>query len=108
MEYEFLEVYTESGSFVVSDMHSVKLLSGEYAFAKDLNGSYLSNGEKVTKIGTKKEAGVYAPFTNSGNFFVKVSDSSRTLAHCFAYIDDPEFYEPFVSTIFSLWELYYG
>lgn len=89
MEYEFLEIHTESGSFIVSDMHSVGLLNGEYAFAKNLLGSYLANGEKVTKIESKMATGVYAPYTNSGNFYVKVSGTSKTLAHCFAYIDDP-------------------
>jgi hypothetical protein len=36
------------------------------------------------------------------------SGEGRVLAHCFANVRNPEFYEPFVFTIFKLWETFSG
>lgn len=58
---------------MVSAMHNVALHDGEYAFAKDLLGQKLHNGQTVSKLTKKIAKGIYAPMTELGNFFVKTS-----------------------------------
>lgn len=52
--------------------------------------------------------GIYAPLTQSSNFYIKVGQNHKTLAHSYAYIQNPQFYEPFCNMIFTVWETLYG
>lgn len=93
---------------MVSSHHNIALSDGSYAFAQELLGKTLHNGEIVTNVQKVTARGVYAPMTGQGNFYVKSSDSEKALAHCFANIRNPEFYESIVSTIWQGWELFGG
>jgi hypothetical protein len=45
-----LKIITEASHFVVSAMHNIALMDGSYSFAKDVEGKYLYNGQKVLKL----------------------------------------------------------
>ena len=98
---------TESGKFMASDFHNIALMDGTYSFAKDVNGKFLFNGEQVLSVKNVTETGIYAPLTQTSNFYIMVGESERTLAHSYAYIQNPEFYEPFVNFILAGWGILY-
>jgi hypothetical protein len=56
-------------------------------------------------------SGVYAPKTNSNNFFVLLEESEngeKALAHCFAHIRNPELFEAPFAVVESLWDFFGG
>jgi len=89
---------------MVSAFHNIALANKTYAFAKDLNGEHLYNGKKVLTINKVQQKGVYAPLTSSNNFYVSVGEG-HTLAHCFANLKNPEFFESIFSIIINVWGL---
>ena len=52
--------------------------------AKELKGV-----GKVTAVRQLKEKGMYAPKTESGNYFVYVSEEKKVLAHNYAHLRNP-------------------
>lgn len=103
MDLTYFKIETETGSFVSSAFHNIGLIDGTYSYAKDLHNQFLSNGEKVIRVTTKQDTGVYTPFTDNGNFFISLNNQKKTLVHCFANIKNPDFYMPFVRPIFIGW-----
>lgn len=71
-------------------------------------GKILHSGHPVTKLTPTTAKGIYAPMTKSGTFYIRTSSSTRTLAHCFANIRNPDFYQPIVTTLWQAWELFFG
>ena len=104
----FIKITTEKGSFIASDFHNIRLINSTFAFTKNLNGQFLENGQKVIELASITKEGIYAPLTESSNFYIHLGNNEKTLAHSYAYLPNPEFYEPMVNLIIGGWELMYG
>lgn len=102
-----MEISTGSDSFKTSPYHNIAILDGSYSFAKDLLNQHLHNGQIVKSIKNTTEKGIYAPMTRSGNYYIKLGEG-KVLAHCFAHLKNPEFFEPIVNLIWNAWEIVYG
>jgi len=88
----------------VSQYHNIATLNElnelEYRFGGEvLNRTLMSSEEgqaySVKEIGRKVLKGIYAPYTSLGNYYIVSEDdpSYHFLAHCFAHLKDPEYYE---------------
>lgn len=65
------------------------MMDGSYTFAKELLNQRLHNGQIVREVRNVTSKGIYAPLTETGNFYVKMSEDEKTLVHCFANIRNP-------------------
>ena len=54
-----------------------------------------------------KAHGLFAPKTASNNYYVHIegTESDKMLAHCFAHIRNPLFYEDMLDLVESAWNL---
>ncbi len=103
-----MEISTGLESFKTSPYHNIAVLDGSYSFAKDLLNKNLHNGQIVKQIKNITEKGIYAPMTRSGNYFVQLGEEGKVLAHCFAHLKYPQYFEPIVNFIWNTWEMVYG
>jgi len=109
-------VETNDGTLTSSFTHNIATINDMrdiiYKHANDiqhdelligLNNSYIYSS-KVINVYHSKRQGMYAPFTQLGNYFVSDDGNAFYLAHSFAYITDPLKYEYIVHNIFSTFE----
>jgi hypothetical protein len=68
-----------------------------------LNDSFIYSSKVIDGYNSKKQ-GMYAPFTELGNYFVSDDGNAFYLAHSFACITDPLKYENIIHNIFSAFE----
>lgn len=102
----YLRVAVANSHFEVSPKHNIALDDLSYAFAEELTGKTLFGSTQPESLKTTQNIGLYAPKTNTNNYFVVLEDGqTKVLAHCFAHIRNPQNYELAVSAIQSLWDL---
>jgi hypothetical protein len=81
----------------------------DYTFATELKAGQglISPGQdlKVIKTHTQSAKGAFSPLTHHSNFFVGASELSVVLAHSFAHLRRPRWYENAVHGAMSLAEL---
>jgi hypothetical protein len=88
-----LELDDGVGSLRISPLHNIALETGNYVFAKDALGSKLFGSEPIQNAQEKILKGIYAPLTESGNFYIQTDDGRRVLVSCIANIKNPNLYE---------------
>jgi len=96
----YIGIQAQSDILWVSAQHNVAILADEtvkYIHAGDivLGNKLISNGNNSTVVHSIKSEmlyGVYAPYTRLANFYVGTTNATY-LAHSFAYIRHPVFYE---------------
>ena len=116
---DYLSITIDGRSFEVSSKHNmavqkqVSLLgenSLEYAFAEELEGENVFPVGKVSKVEKVRSKGVYAPRTETMNYFIYLEGgeqgSQKVLAHAFAHIRNPESYEFVVDVIEQAWNMF--
>jgi hypothetical protein len=57
-------------------------------------------------VETIEAKGMYAPKTNSNNYFVYLNNSTKVLAHNYAHLQNPTQYELFVDIIYKTWNMF--
>jgi hypothetical protein len=106
-------IETDDGMVVTSPMHSIatgSIRDSTYVFADDLQvGQALiaANGSSVAvrKLRKQQAKGFYSPLTHTSNFFVGSSPRSAVLAHNFAHLTTPRWYEPIVHSAMAMSEV---
>ena len=112
-ETSFVQLITDSGTFEVSPNHNIAISVDtdidptgiKYSFAADaMVGDVLVNPYGTTTITSVKEitkTGFYSPFTTHSTLYVG-DDQMLFLAHSFASIKNPVYYEGMVHNAFSM------
>lgn len=107
-DFEYLKVKTESTQFYSSWRHNIAIRKGDaysYVFCNELMNKTLvgvseSDKLRVTGYEEVKKKGVYAPYTNLGNYYIvgeatdqlRKNQKSLILVHSFAEIAKPTWY----------------
>ena len=104
-EVGYLAIQTESGEFIVSGKHNVATTEG-YKLAEEV--TELRGVGKVTGVRQVKASGMYSPRTESSNYFVYLngSEDKKALAHNFAHVRNPQFWEPIFDSIEAVWDMF--
>jgi hypothetical protein len=111
---EMTVIETDLGSVIASPKHSIAVhKGGEYAFASELavgHSLVRPDGSSVTvrRVRRQTAKGYYSPLTHTSNFFVGTSKDSAVLAHSFAHLPGPRWYEPIVHGVMRFAETFRG
>jgi len=115
---EYLTVSIRGKSFQVSPKHNMAVEKKtaelgengiEYAFAEEVEGQSLFPAGKVDKVQKVRSLGVYAPRTETMNYFIYLEggqESVKVLAHAFAHIRNPQSFEFVVDSIEKAWNMF--
>jgi hypothetical protein len=105
-------IETDHGSVIASPKHSIAVhRGGEYAFASEVavgHSLVRADGSSVAVRSIRKQTakGYYSPLTHTSNLFVGTSPDSVVLAHSFAHLRGPRWYEPHVHAMMSVAEMF--
>ena len=105
-ESDYLKLKFEEGSVMVSAKHNIATAKNTYSFADE--ASHVFGQGEIISVEKIKAKGLYAPKTESNNYYVFIdgTDADMMLAHCFAHIRNPTFYEGMFSLVESTWNLF--
>jgi hypothetical protein len=73
-------------------LHNIALEGGDYVFARDTVGQTLFGSKEVKSAQERRLKGVFAPLTESANFYVQTNDGRRVLVSSLANIANPARY----------------
>jgi hypothetical protein len=87
----YLQIIDSKGShFNVSKYHHLALEDGTYGFAGNtLNQKLFRSNETINKMNNVMKRGLYAPYSDAGNYYVVKSNGDKILAHVFSNIKNP-------------------
>ncbi len=86
-----MQIIDSKGShFNVSKYHNLALEDGTYGFAGDtLNRKLFRSNETINKMNKVMKRGLYAPYSDAGNYYVVKSNGDKILAHAIANFNNP-------------------
>ena len=94
---------------MTSHFHNIAVKDRSYLFGKELvNEELYGNEIHVNSIEEIEQRGMYAPLTESGNYYILTSEEEKILAHNFANVRRPELHEPGMKYAIKLWDWVYG
>lgn len=109
---EMTVIETDAGSLIASPQHSIAVHGGgKYAFAGEFavgHNLIRADGSSVAvrRIRKQMAKGYYSPLTHTSNLFVGTSPDSVVLAHNFAHLREPRWYEPLVHSMMGVAETF--
>ncbi len=92
---------------LISPLHNIALETGSYVFARDTIGKTLFGSQKIKNAQERTLKGIFAPLTESANFYIQTNDGRRVLVSCLANIENPNLYEKLLTYSIKLYNIFW-